>query len=307
MPPALVAVLLLGWVERTWFRKPPPPLAPQVDTVVRDHFAEGTTPDAVLIQGDPEPLIADPEDLGASIHALERVRDDTVFREEDREAWFQIWMTLRSSEQGSLAQAAVPPTSFSELFGQPRSFRGRLVRVRGTLHRLQRVEAPPNEYNITGYWQGWLEPAGGPASPIVVYFLHLPAGMPEGLSIDERVEVIGYFFKRWAYAAKDAVRTAPLVMAIEPIWRPKTDVRPMFDSIGTAALVAMGALVLLTLLGVRLAGRGAAAAKPAAPADLTTSLADVELFSPEESLRKLSAAERQATPRSDPTAEEPPT
>jgi hypothetical protein len=293
MPPALVVVLVIGWVERTWFRRPEPAVAPQVDTVLRDQFAHGTTPDAVLIEAEPEPLVADPEDVGASLSALEKVRDDTVFREGDREAWFQIWLGLRSDAQKTLARAPAQPTSFSELFGQPRSFRGRLVRIRGTLHRLQHVQAPPNDYNFDGYWQGWLEPAGGPSSPIVVYFLQVPPDMPTGMSIDERVEVAGYFFKRWAYAAQDAVRTAPLVMAFEPIWKPKTDVRPLVDSVGTIALVTMAALVLLTLLGVRLASRGPAAAKPPPPTDLTESLADVELFSPDEALRKLSAEEKQ--------------
>jgi hypothetical protein len=291
MPPAIVVVLLLGWVERTWFRPPEPPAAPQVDTVLRDRFPPGTAADAVLIQAEPGPLVVDPEDVGATLSALEKVRDDTVFREADREAWFQIWMTLRSGEQQALMKSPVPLTSFSELHGQPRSFRGRLVRVRGTLHRLEFVKAPDNEYDIEGYWQGWLEPAGGPPSPIVVYFLRLPAAMPTGLSIDERVEVVGYFFKRWAYAAKDAVRTAPLVMAIEPSWKPKADVRPLVDSIGTAALVTMAALVALTLLAVRLAGRSPPPAAAPAPTDLSESLADVELFSPAEALRKLSAEE----------------
>lgn len=292
MPPALVAVLAIGWIERTWFRAPEPPPVPQVDTVLRDPLAGDIAADAVLIQPDPEPIVADSDLLGASTNALEKVRDDTVFREDDREAWFQIWMTLRSTEQAALVKSAAPPTSFSELYGQPRSFRGRLVRIRGTLHRLERVKAPANDYNIEGYWQGWLEPAGGPPSPIVVYFLNLPPGMPEGLSIDERVDVVGYFFKRWAYAAKDTVRTAPLVMAFEPIWKPKADMRPFFDSIGNVALITMAALILLTLLAVRLAGRGPPAAEPPAPADLGKALADVELFSPTEALRKLSAAEQ---------------
>lgn len=305
MPPALVAVLTIGWIERTWFRKPEPPPAPQVDTVLRDPLAGEIAADAVLIQPDPEPIATDPELLGASPSALAKVRDDTVFREDDREAWFQIWMTLRSTEQAALVKSAVPPTSFSELYGQPRSFRGRLVRIRGTLHRLERVKAPENDSNIEGYWQGWLEPAGGPPSPIVVYFLELPPGMPEGLSIDERVDVIGYFFKRWAYAAKDTVRTAPLVMAFEPIWKPKTDVRPFFDSIGNVALIAMAALFVLTLLGVRLAGRAPPAAEPPPPEDLGKALADVELFSPSEALRKLSGSERPtASPGS--SAENPP-
>lgn len=291
MPPALVVVLALGWVERTWFHRAEPPPVAQVDTTLRDPFAQGTAADAVLIQPEPEPFIATGL-LGASASSLEKVRDDTVFRDDDREAWFQIWASLRSMDQQQLMKSATPPTGFAELYGQPRTFRGRLVRVRGTLHRLQRMQAPANEYDIDGYWQGWLEPAGGPPSPIVVYFRKLPPGMPEGLSIDERVEVVGYFFKRWAYAAKDTVRTAPLVMAIEPAWRPKTDTRPVLDAIGSVALITMAVLVLLTLMALWLANRGSQPPKPPPPIDIEKSLADVQLFSPSEALRTLSAAER---------------
>jgi hypothetical protein len=64
-----------------------------------------------------------------------------------------------------------------------------LVRFRGTLHRLEKMVAPANEYDIKDYWQGWLEPEGGPVSPIVVYFLRLPDGMPHGMKISEQVDV----------------------------------------------------------------------------------------------------------------------
>lgn len=306
MPPALVVVLALGWVERTWFHRAEPPPAPQVDTALRDPFAPGTAADAVLIQPEPRPFTAG-ELLGASAEALQKVRDDTVFREDDREAWFQIWATLRSIDQQQLMKSATPLTGFAELYGQPRTFRGSLVRVRGTLHRLQWMKAPANDFGVDGYWQGWLEPAGGPPSPIVVYFRKLPPGMPEGLSIDERVEVVGYFFKRWAYAAKDTVRMAPLVMAIEPVWRPKTDSRPLLDAIGSVALIAMASLVLLTLLALWLANRGSRPPQPATPVDIGKSLADVALFSPSEALRTLSAAERlPASPGAAPEEEPPP-
>jgi hypothetical protein len=76
------------------------------------------------------------------------------------------------------AKAAAPRVSFAELFGQPRSFRGRLVRMKGVFHRAEELTAPANSYGIDRYWQGWLEPAGGPVSPVVVQFLKLPEGMP---------------------------------------------------------------------------------------------------------------------------------
>ena len=100
--------------------------------------------------------------------------------------------------------------------------------------------------------------------------------------------VNGYFFKRWAYAAKDTVRTAPLVMAVAPRWMRRPDVRRSVDSITIAALATMVALVLLTLVGIRFAGRGPRRAEPPS-ADMEAALAGAEVVSTEESLRRLAA------------------
>jgi hypothetical protein len=176
--------------------------------------------------------------------------------------------------------------SFAELFGQPRSFRGRLVRIKGVFHRVEELKAPENHYGIDRYWQGWLEPAGGPASPIVVQFLHLPEGMPAGMKVHEPVDVTGYFFKRYAYNAADTIRVAPLLMALEPAWKPLPPVAPGGTSLGTVAIVTMAALVAATLIGMRWAGWSERRAAHA-PLDLDASLREYTPFSTEESLRQL--------------------
>lgn len=290
MPPALVAMLLLGWIERSWFASPPAPVSPQVDTALVETQTDPNLSDAVVIAAESELPADEADELGAPVHSLAQVRDDTVFRGPDEEAWFQIWMTLRSTDMRSLAQSSARWVSFTELFGQPRSYRGRLVRFRGTLHRLEKLTAPANQYDIRDYWQGWLEPEGGPVSPIVVYFLRLPDGMPHGMKIGEQVEVVGYFFKRWAYAATDTVRIAPLVLSLEPIWKKRPAGSPAGNSLGTVALVTMAAVVVLTILGIRAAGRGPGR-RQSPPADLASALSNVELYSPDEALRKLAATE----------------
>lgn len=297
MPPAIVLFLSLTWLENAYLRPPRQPGPPQVDTKLAAAEVERTVDGAVVIERDPEPFVAGAEEeLGASEHNLETVRDDTVFRPGDQEAWFQIWMKLEASDMQALRKAKPREVSFAELFGQPRSFRGRLVRFSGTIHRLQKVEAPPNNYNVKDYWQAWLEPESGPASPIVVYFLRIPDGMPQGMKIREPVEIIGYFFKRWAYQATDTIRTAPLVMALEPIWKPLEPPPGGGTTIGTYALLTMAALVVLTLLGLRMTNARSPRGPAAEPGDLATTLADVELFSPAEALRKMEAEERSTDP-----------
>ncbi|NDC64242.1 MAG: hypothetical protein EBZ59_09735, partial [Planctomycetia bacterium] len=152
MPPALVVLLVAGWLERTYLGPPPESRPPQVDTVLHGETSRRAIEDAVVIEAEPQPLVGPVEELSASASSLERVRDDTVFRPADEEAWFQTWMTIRSGDPRSFAGAAVRRVGFAELFGQPRSFRGRLVRFRGTIRRLQRVDAPANDFDIREYW-----------------------------------------------------------------------------------------------------------------------------------------------------------
>ena len=289
MPPALVAFLVLGWIEQQWFPRRGPRVEKQIDT--RLATARGAPPagDGVLIEAEPEPFVAPAEDLlSASPDALAKVRDDAFFRHADEPAWLQTWLTLRSAAPEAI-RAAATPVSFTELFGQPRSFRGRAVRFKGTLRRLERLRAPANDYDIVEYWQGWLEPAGGPPAPIVVQFLRLPAGMPEGLKINEPVEIVGYFFKRYAYKATDTIRRAPLVMAIEPAWTPRTPVEPGGTTLGTVAVVTMASLVAATALAMFIGNRGRRSPPPAPPQDLDHALAGVDIVSTAESLRRLAA------------------
>ncbi len=289
MPPALVAFLVLGWIEQQWFPRRGPPAVKQIDTRLATVRGAPPAGDGVLIEAEPDPFVAVAEGLSASPDALAKVRDDAFFRHAEEPAWIQTWLTLRSAAPEAI-RAAATPVSFTELFGQPLSFRGRAVRFKGTLRRLERLRAPANDYDIVEYWQGWLEPAGGPPTPIVVQFLRLPPGMPEGLKINEPVEIAGYFFKRYAYKATDTIRRAPLVMAIEPLWTPRTSVEPGGGTLGTVAVVTIATLVAATALAMFFGNRGRRRPPPAAPQDLDHALADVDIVSTAESLRRLAAA-----------------
>lgn len=260
MPPAIVLVVLGVWLERAFFSPPGEPALPQVDTRLPGGprgAVDGSVADAVVMEAAPEPF---PQDRAAPAEALAKVRDDTVFREADSDAWFALWQSLRQRDPAALDREAGPTVGFTELFGQPRSFRGRLVRLRGTLRRLQRVGAAPNAAGIEGYWQGWLDPEGGPASPIVIYFLALPETIRPGTRLVEPVEVVGYFFKRWAYQATDTIRTAPLVLSLEPTAL-AAPARPQEPNITGILLWTGGILAMIGFL-VMLRGRSHRARTP---------------------------------------------
>jgi len=295
MPLAFVVLLVAGWLERSYVRCDDDPRLEQVDTVV--PFAGEVVPDAVVIEPErPEVVDETALDLGAPARSLATVRDDTVFRDGDREAWFSLWQTLRSTDPTVLRKSPATSVSFAELFGQPKAFRGRLVKFTGLLKRLQYVEAPANDSNIDGYWQAWVRPDLGPPTPVVVYFLEIPPGFPTGERVEERIEVVGYFFKRWAYQATDAIRTAPLVVSRMPYSIEGRETASPMDWIGSIAMATMFAVVVLSAVAAWLANRGPSRQPEELTGDLSEQLAGVETESTEEALRRLSREDLAATP-----------
>lgn len=257
MPAALVVLLLAGWLERKLWGPAASPSAPQVDTRLAGGPVVRTVDDAVTIEGAGEAGHAagglpddDDAELAAPRELLAAVRDDTVFRSADGPAWFAIWGRLADEGASGRSTPRGMKVGFGQLFEQPRSFRGRRVRFAGRMRRLQEVEAPANDLGITRTWQAWVEPAGGPPSPIVVYFLSVPPGTPTGLRVDEPVIVDGVFFKRWAYQASDAIRLAPLVMARAPIRPPRIERGRGESTIVGWALLSIVALVTVTWIGL---------------------------------------------------------
>jgi hypothetical protein len=308
-------VLLAAWAERSWLG--PTANAPQepIDTVLGRGPVTRTIDDGITIEaleangtsegetptGDasgavaPRPeAMAEPADLGL-------VRDDTVFRSADQRAWFAIWQRLQvEAAAGSRPRGRA--VTFAQLFSQPRSFRGRRVRIAGTIRRLQEVAAPTNALGIGAYWQAWLEPADGPASPIVVYFLSLPPGTPSGMRVEIPVIVDGVFFKRWAYQASDAIRLAPLLMATEPETPPR-----ITSGRGTTAIVGWALISIAGLLATTWLALHRAASNPPSkrrlPESIDADFSAVIVVDPREALAKLAEAEDRAH---DDDAETPP-
>jgi hypothetical protein len=147
------------------------------------------------------------------------VQDDTVFQAAEAAAWYKLLAYLNNTTDEQLRAAAVGPVGFAQLHESPAAFRGRVIELAGDVWRAHYLEAPKNEFGIRGYWQCWLFPANS-QNPIVVYALQLPVGFPQGMKLRERVEFMGVFFKRWAYASKSGSRVAPLVVAGRGRWHP---------------------------------------------------------------------------------------
>jgi len=278
VPAALVVMLVAGWIERMWLGPRSPPAPAQVDTVLAPTPAEPPLVDGVRIavqgaaeepatsRSGPMASAADGIAVGAGPAALARVRDDTLFRSDDEPAWSDLCRSLAAMPEWPPAPDAVRRVSYADLHGQSRALRGKMVGFRGIVHRIVAVDPPASGDGDHPRWQAWIEPESGPATPIVVYFLRLPADMPQAMKMAEEVDVTGYFFKRWAYQATDAIRTAPLVLSLEPRWRPRPKSAPGGHSWGGWGIVTITGLMVATWLGLQVVGSAPRRPPPAPPA-----------------------------------------
>ncbi len=157
---------------------------------------------------------ADRTVLGGLTEAdLAAVRDDEPLRAAEAPAWFKLFDRLQKADEADLRGESIGAVTFIQLFRQPKEYRGELVTLAGTLRRSEKVTARQNDAGIDSYYRTWLFPRDNPGNPIVVYVLTMPKGFPEGMAIERQVELEGYFFKRWPYAAEKTMRSAPIVLA----------------------------------------------------------------------------------------------
>ena len=183
---------------------------------------------------------------GVDSRYLAKIEDDRVLLRSEREAWFNLLEVLNNSEAITLEKASAGPVGFVQLFEQPQTYRGRLVDVTGTVHRVHHVDAPQNEHGIDRYFICWIRPSGGANSPIVSYVLEIPKNFPVSEELREEVGFTGFFFKRLAYVAKDGSRTAPLILAKTMKWNRPVAAAPEFVETLSAGTFAF--FLVLTIL-----------------------------------------------------------
>ncbi|HUG92872.1 MAG TPA: hypothetical protein VML55_18670 [Planctomycetaceae bacterium] len=105
---------------------------------------------------------------------------------------------------------------------EPHRYTGRLVRLAGTIRKHVAYPADPeNEHGVTWLHEVWLYPDDSGSNPAVVVCTSVPHGLPAGENLLERAAVTGYFYKLWAYPAKDTNRVAPMILARQVEWQPR--------------------------------------------------------------------------------------
>lgn len=217
---------------------------------------------------------------------LKAIKDDTVWRGSEREIWFRLLERVQRGEEIGEASRS----TYSQLFKQPKDYRGQWVTIRGAARQAYRVKAPENWLGIAHYYVFVVQPEDGANSPIIVYSLEAPPDLPPikdkdvdrgTTALRDEVEFTGIFFKRWAYLGQDGTYVAPLILAKtgivhgSPVLKAKEDLpSPEFLAtiVGGVLLVSVG----VTGLAFWLTGRGKTAVPLPAERDVVRSLSALE-------------------------------
>lgn len=191
---------------------------------------------------------------GVSEAELREIKDDTVFRDAERDAWFHLLGILARTDPSRLAAGSLGRVGYLQLDQQSREYRGRLVTLGGVVRQAKRVSAPANEEGVAEYYQLWLQPDRASSALVVIYCLELPQGFPLGTGLDAAASTTGFFFKRWAYPSQGGITTAPLVLARTVTWKapPPADSRaeePRPLAVELLSAVAGALLLALAVLG----------------------------------------------------------
>lgn len=224
----------------------------------------------------PAPADRDEYFPGVRKDYLSAVRDDTVFRDDEIDAWFHLLALLDTTDERRLQNASIGRVSFLQLDQQAEWYRGRLVTIGGIVRSAKRLDAPENGFGIEQYYQLWVQPERSSPKLVVVYALNLPAGFPLGASLEAPCTTTGFFFKRWAYQSQEGVTTAPLILARTIDWQPPPVPPPEAPEDEQMVLAFAAALVLAVLIVGYLVVRSRGAARPQTAADSS----DVEVAVP---------------------------
>lgn len=116
---------------------------------------------------------------------------------------------------------------FLDLFKNSDRYKGRLVTLTGRVRKLIHYPAADdNQYGIKTLYEAWLFTDDSQQNPTVIICTEVPPalkdGLPEGTDVIDHVTVTGYLFKMYVYNAQDTSRVAPLILAKQLEWNPRT-------------------------------------------------------------------------------------
>ncbi|HLJ94610.1 MAG TPA: hypothetical protein VKU02_15595 [Gemmataceae bacterium] len=129
-------------------------------------------------------------------------------------AYNYLLVQANSTPVAAFAKSARRDLTFAHLFEEPGKYRGQIVHIEGRLGRLRRFDAPrlAAKQGVPVLYEGWIFGDAYFSNPYCVIATAVPPSVPLGESLNHRVALDGYFFKRYRYKAGDGWRDAPLLI-----------------------------------------------------------------------------------------------
>ncbi len=115
---------------------------------------------------------------------------------------------------------------FADVFMNPNSFLGKPITLTGHVRKVMTYDSDFERFGTFGggkLHELWLYTSDSQQNPAVIICEKLPPDMPVDGSSVAGVTVTGFFFKLYRYAAGDADRAAPMVLAKHVTWAAPTE------------------------------------------------------------------------------------
>jgi hypothetical protein len=213
--------------------------------------------------------------LGMDYGLFDSVADGQKLVPGDTDAFYAMLAAVGRGTQAGIEQAAGPVADTLPMIDPKQRWfqehRGDPVTVEGTARRATRIEIDDprrrRELGTDHYWELFIFV---PTSlikindrlqetyPLVCCVRKLPAGMPTGQTINERVRVSGFALKRYGYplprvkgqeAAEPQRQETPLIIGRQAIWVPEPSQANATSLLGWAFMLLAGLIGLVLAFG----------------------------------------------------------
>lgn len=152
-------------------------------------------------------------DIRVPEELLEEIEDNRLgaLRREQPALEFML-QKARELPEEQLAAAAEQDVAFTVLMLQPEQYRGRIIRLQGTLRRYGLLPRRAPDEDPSPVHEAWLFTPDAGNNPTRVLLAEPNDDIPAGDQLSIRVEVVGYFFKRYGYVTQEGEHVAPMLV-----------------------------------------------------------------------------------------------
>jgi hypothetical protein len=145
---------------------------------------------------------------------LKSIKDNSYFRNAEKEAWFNFFRVISGTPDEQLKAARGIEADYIQLVDQPDFYRGKLVTVYGYVRQVSEQTPAENALGIKNYYRIVVQPTDGSYWPIFVYCVKLPPNLQTGENgAAGNMKVTGLFFKKLSYPWENGLGTAPVIVA----------------------------------------------------------------------------------------------